>query len=372
MSSPEVFRRCDTLHAITLYPYHFSSGIFAGGFVADDLVENARMPTPNRFRDQPLQQGAAAHAHHKGRYLFAGPLWNHFGHVLVDCLHRLWAAIENPGAFDGIVFSHVYNLRAGPTVQLPAFLRDFLTLMGVGDIPLVLVDAPTSFDCVVVPQPGSIWKLGVQPFYWDYLKGYQQIIAQAAGPLDSKVPPRLHYGRSHALRDGGIIGGSYFEHLLKEAGFVSCVPEDMSLRLQFAYIMNARQIVFDEGSALHLTELLHDVPGDIRMLPRRPGDKVFRTALIPRARSFENVAGDSNIVLMCDRNGQHSPAALTLYKDPAVVHARLARTCAIAPFDALSYDEHERGDLARCPAGSSGVRARWNNQLAEYRTTIPA
>lgn len=317
-------------------------------------------------RDLPVNQSMSPSKHFSGRYLFAGPMWNHFGHVLVDCLHRIWPLTEAPSAFDGLVFSNVVNLRPGATIAIPPFVPQLLEMMGIPSIPIILVDEPTSFDELFIPQLGSVFQTGYKPFYKRYLQKYQENITKSVGLLRQKAPKRIFYGRNHALRDGGVIGSSYFENVLADVGFISCVPEEMSLRLQFSYIMNASDIIFEEGSAIHLTDVLLNVPAKIRMLPRRSGDKVFSPALINRTPYFENLASDDNIFRLKDRNGNISPASLTLYRRPDLVHRQIAKCFQIAKFDMNLYEKMEDLDHKRSPAKDS-VREERANAIKAIR-----
>lgn len=361
-----ISNRCDILTDTTVYPYEHVKRKFVGGFSKEQLVENARMPGLAGPRDLPVNQSMSPSKHFSGRYLFAGPMWNHFGHVLVDCLHRIWPLTEAPSAFDGLVFSNVVNLRPGATIAIPPFVPQLLEMMGIPSIPIILVDEPTSFDELFIPQLGSVFQTGYKPFYKRYLQKYQENITKSVGLLRQKAPKRIFYGRNHALRDGGVIGSSYFENVLADVGFISCVPEEMSLRLQFSYIMNASDIIFEEGSAIHLTDVLLNVPAKIRMLPRRSGDKVFSPALINRTPYFENLASDDNIFRLKDRNGNISPASLTLYRRPDLVHRQIAKCFQIAKFDMNLYEKMEDLDHKRSPAKDS-VREERANAIKAIR-----
>ncbi|EQB33115.1 hypothetical protein M529_06175 [Sphingobium ummariense RL-3] len=230
---------------------------------------------------------------------------------------------------------------------MPQLALDLMTLMGIPeDIPRFYVTEPTTVEQLDVPVMGSSTRLGTNPFYRRYLKTYQENIHTAVKSLIEKAPSHLFYSRSHALRDGGVLGISYFEDRLRKKGFVSCVPEEMSLKMQFAYVMAAEKIIFEEGSAIHITDILSSIPGRTYMLRRRPVGDVFSTSLKPRASAFINLVAPDNVQLLPDRSGNMSPACLSFYKRPDAVSESLVKHgFEIGDFDQEAYRKAERRDL---------------------------
>jgi len=60
----------------------------------------------------------------KGRYLFAGQLWYHFGHYMVESLSRLWALDHLDEKPDGIIF---IPKRPGGRPALIGYKKSFWT-----------------------------------------------------------------------------------------------------------------------------------------------------------------------------------------------------------------------------------------------------
>lgn len=367
MQAPSRKLTVQTCRKTCVYPYRFDQGKFIGGFCAEQVVDNARMPGALEPRDVPLAVASPPRHHYEGRYLYAGPLWNHFGHVLVDCIHRLWAVLENPDRYVGIVFSNVQNLRPSDTPRVPSFVPALFDLMGLPSLPTILVDEASLFETLDVPQLGSVYKIGLSPAYEPYLQRYQETISQKTSLFKGKTPARIFYGRSHALRDGGVIGSTFFEKMLAHAGFSSCIPEELSLRFQFAHVLQAEEIVFEEGSSIHITELLLSVAANVRMLPRRPNPHVFRKALDPRCPSFFVLAKGENVALLPDRNGKMSPASLTFYKDGRTVYAGLEQAFNLPTFDQKLYHTTELEDLRSAPAKNAALTQSRNLILQTYR-----
>lgn len=319
----------------------------------------------------PLASAQLATKTLHGRHLFAGPVWNHFGHIMTDSLHRLWPLIEGRNAYDGIVFLSVTNLRVPKdgNVRMPQIAIDLMRFMGIPDsIPIHFITEPTEIDILDVPEIGCSTKRGIKSQYRPYLEKYQAHIRKQVGYLEEKTPKHLFYSRSHALRDGGVIGIQYFEDKLRNAGFVSCVPEEMTLKMQFAYVLGADSIIFEEGSAIHITDVLSHVPANMVMLRRRAAGVDFERALRPRSASFENIVAKNNVVQMPDRNGNMGVASLALYPRPEEINESLKnKGFPVGSFDYAAYKTAERTSLGRSPAGSLSTKQAREEQWLSLR-----
>lgn len=359
----------ESLKNVCVVPYTFDGQLFAGGIESGANCELGRITGGKNPRDKLIPRPNISR-HMRGRYLYAGPLWNHFGHTLVDSIHRLWAL----DGHDAIVFSGVTGLRKIFTYEdlqlwkIPDFVTDILDLMGV-KAPVYLVRDATTFEHLDVPEAGAVWKNGVKPEYRTHLARYQdRIKAQISG---LSAPEKIYYSRSHQITDGMILGSSYFEEELSKNGFTSIRPEDQSIKQQFANMLLSKKMVFDEGSAVHLSEPLNTIDAEFFMIPRRSSDNVFSRALQERG-SFSNVAPGQDIVSMKDRNGAMSTAALCFYRNPRFVVERLEKLGLITTqFNPARYAELEELDLKRCKAKDVALREERIRDLSKYRQENP-
>jgi hypothetical protein len=364
---PYVFRPFD--------PRQRTPACFSGGIEAGKASRPARMAWSGGYRDQPPSRKQASGPPVPGRSLFAGPLWNHFGHILTESIHRLWPLVEE--RYDRIVFTGVIGLRGVMSAEdlrraaVPAAGKAIFEAMELPDVELFLLREPTVFETLDVPEPGARYRDGVRPFYLKYLRKYQERITRRIPAYSG--PRNLYYSRRHILAQGGIIGSSYFEEVMTNAGVVSLAPEKMTIDEQLNHLINAERVVFDEGSSVHLVELLAHLPGIFYMLPRRPRDMVFRSAFRDRA-SFHNLAADDNVGVLPDKNGETAtPAALAFYKRPEEVFDVLARHELVAgAFDRERYRECEAADLALCPFRNEQTRSARAAELAKFRGTVAA
>ncbi|WP_299775262.1 glycosyltransferase 61 family protein [uncultured Tateyamaria sp.] len=360
------------LRDVAVTPFVYKRPLFRGGIDAAVAPAESRMKRGATLRDEPQDiprksgwlQGSKDLPRLKGRHVFGGPMWNHFGHFFVDCIHRLWALKAAGRTYDGIVFLAVQGLQDVRTnadlaeAKLPSFLTDLMQLLDMGDVPVTLIREATVIDRLDVPEPGTAPRNPIEPFYREYLQGYQDVLADKLALHIARAPSRIYMGRRHLLKKGGVLGCSYFEAKMKAAGVFCSTPEAMSLAVQLGHLMGAEKIVFDEGSAAHPTQILSQLDTEFLMLPRRANNAIYGQAISQRA-PFKLLCPGDNIEVLPDRFGStSSPGGMGVYVNPVPVYQRLKQHGFVTgPFDMDAFRAAEEADLAASSARTPEIAA---------------
>ncbi len=209
-----------------------------------------------------------------GTYIYGGPFYPHFGHALTESIHRLWAF--DSSVHDGIVFA--VSIRANTNLTNYTPPQWFIQILKILEIPLgkcIWVTHDCTFQNLIIPEPGSELSLGPKKWYRSYLEKLQQRIWELTSHLRIDKPEKLFLGRTHIRFSGNIAGSEFFETLLVDEGYVSLKPENYDVLEQLAYIINAQKIIFSEGSAIHILELMNYLDTEIACIPRRATNKAF-------------------------------------------------------------------------------------------------
>ena len=228
--------RIHRLHNACIEPYHFVDGKFNGGVEAEKECLFARMAAGRNWRDNPLPRPSDA-SYLAGRYLYAGPLWNHFGHILVDSIHRLWAWHGQ----DAVVFNGVVGLRGVKSKDdlkvwnYPLLIDRILAIMGLMRRFSSTVRQPTVFEEIDIPEPGAVYKGNIKPFYRLFLKRYQEAISVCTEGLTAAR--KLYYPRTHLLNNSGI----HFQ-----------ARHTLSARSQITTLRSASQKIYRLSSSLQI------------------------------------------------------------------------------------------------------------------------
>ena len=194
-----------------------------------------------------------------GVAVYAGPLLDHFGHMLAEFIHRLWAVTAFPALGDATVVFQIH-----PGQARPAWLDPVTAMCGIDPARVLLVDRPTRFETLHVPEQGRV--LGGEVLIPDYPALFPLV------PLDA--PPegasrRLYVSRSRHIHSGSFLGESLGERVLATAGYEIVHPQEWPIRALVARLAAADSLIFSEGSAIHLLELCGPVTAPILLIGRR-------------------------------------------------------------------------------------------------------
>ncbi|MGR3541707.1 MAG: glycosyltransferase family 61 protein [Hasllibacter sp.] len=202
---------------------------------------------------------AAAAERLAGRHLYAGQFWVHFGHFLSESTARLWA---DPAGLDGIVF---VPKRPARKLAPLAWQQAFLTLAGLGDLPVRILHEPTEVERLVVPGQG--FGLG------EIARGTPEMHALArriAGAVPQGGGGDLYLSRSGLSgNEGSALCEDALEENLAASGYEIYHPQQHPLPDQIARYRAARRVVSLDGSALHLLGFAGHPGQRVAMIKRR-------------------------------------------------------------------------------------------------------
>ncbi|WP_062207684.1 glycosyltransferase 61 family protein [Aureimonas sp. AU12] len=254
-------------------------------------------PELQKFRhhrhDEPFDhvRNVLSYPHHlDGEYIYAGPIFGHFGHFMSEMIHRIVPAraLKLPGKFLFVLGeddeSHMDIDRVSQRVP------EVLEFLGIGRSNSVFVNRNTTVAKLHLVQQGAHLNSAPKPGYTDVLRAY-------SGPkLDAlfgatRRPPRLYVSRSRLPRAGGILGESYLDKALIDQGFTIFHPEEHPFAVQMDHYRKADVVIFAEGSACHGTELLGSgMMKQTILIPRSFQARILRKPL--EARSVAYVTAD--------------------------------------------------------------------------------
>lgn len=255
---------------------------------------------------------------HHGTYLYGGFFNSHFGHVLTESIHRLWAF--NINNYDGIVFS-VFSAtpRHIPihTYTPPQWFAQVLDVLEIPMTSCTFVTDSCTFENLIIPEPGSELSLGIKEWYSPYLENLQHKIWDRTHNLRRNLPDlKLFLGRSHIPLNGSVAGEKYLETLLVDEDYISFKPENYDFLEQLAYLMNARKIIFTEGSAIYPLELMNSLDTEIACIPRRPDNKFFYPSLHNKCQNYIVSGNVKNFERLGSYNMKDGPNAISIVKHP--------------------------------------------------------
>lgn len=242
-------------------------GTFDGGaYASDGTPSEIGRQIKNGFRNEPAALDTSAALSIPGAHVFGGLLHDwHFGHFVAESLGRLWAIKQLGGAFESLVF-----FTRQPGKPIPGYARATIEALGWTK-PITLVRAVTSFDMLAVPAQ-------LAHRQWGYVYGHPAVRALfddcRRGPHSG--PRRIYVSRSKlGANDGALVLESALEANLEAEGYAIVHPQNLSVSEQMDLYAGAEQMIFSEGSAMHLANYVCRPPQRVYVVRRRASLAVF-------------------------------------------------------------------------------------------------
>lgn len=198
-----------------------------------------------------------------GRYLFAGSMFGHFGHFLVDSLARIWAVDRLRDKIDGLIFTpktNSGNIEHVVNVQFPL-------MQGLGvDFPVINTTDPLRVETLYVPYQGigvDDWSVGS-----DAYRAYMQ--RHGGTGIEPAGHEKIYISRSALPRQrSSYLSEKILEEHLEAAGYTIIHPQRMAKAEQIAQYRAATYIISPDGSPLHLLAYVGHSAQNVAVIARR-------------------------------------------------------------------------------------------------------
>ena len=174
--------------------------------------------------------------------IFGGILICHFGHFLTDCLTRMWYVIQNPELDHKVVF---VMLKTSKLQALEGWVYEMLNLMGLTADRIVILDKPTQFKSVIVPDQSARIKFD---FTKEFLDPFRHVTSRIRPSNEKKIFLTRGRNLKSAIR---LCNQEYFEAFFKERGYTLIAPETLPLVDQISLVSGAEEVVTFLGTLAH-------------------------------------------------------------------------------------------------------------------------
>lgn len=329
---------------VTVYPTQMlafgnTARIFQGGpdwpyFPVQTILRHCRgpIPIPCDVRPEP----SAAAPEEAGPALWCGAIAQHFGHMIADFAMRLPAS----GRFDPEL-PLVFSIWDRPGAQPPPAFWQMIDHLGIARERIRLVRKPTRFARLrALPQAERL--AGGVPS-----RRHLDRMDALTGPAPEPDLGIVYVSRAR-LAQGRIAGEGVLEAALATAGIQVFHPERATLAAQIALYRRARHLVFAEGSALHVLQLVGRLTAEVTVLARRPRTLMGSALLLRRTPRFRYVRAVRGLVHGLRPDGSPQEAAGISVLDGRRCLAGLVRAgIDLAPhWDAEAFARAAEADVA--------------------------
>jgi hypothetical protein len=228
---------CSTFVDVLVMPAKkYAHGRFAGGaYSRGRYLEQLRLRRGDVFHMTPSDGALPTPAQRIGAAWYAGILFDHYGHFILESISRLTDArvIESD---DPIVFLDV--LKVG---TLRPYMEGVLNWLGINPCRAVLVSEPLGVDRLTTIEPNFVSRDSIN----------LQIRRVIQKP-HKRLPRGLVYlSRSKLMRHRVVENEEAVEAMVTRLGGAVIHPQTLPFREQVELLDRAHTVIGVEGSALH-------------------------------------------------------------------------------------------------------------------------
>lgn len=172
---------------------------------------------------------------------------NHWGHFLLDVVSRLWFALENTSRI-AFCISGFSNGKLIPNMQ------EFFELLGYDEQRLIIIDKPTRFHRVMIPEPSlcqdNQWYF--HPKYMETVNRVKKAVLESEGSKAFKKYNKIYFTRRKLETNWHSEAGErIIEDTFRRNGFQVFSPELLSLKEQILLVSSCKEVASLSGTIPH-------------------------------------------------------------------------------------------------------------------------
>jgi acetyltransferase-like isoleucine patch superfamily enzyme len=162
-------------------------------------------------------------SHLDGEFIYAGPIYHHFGHFMAEMVHRI---VQSKKLFSSgnWIFSDIAANDQKTYDYLPSWIKAILEFVEVESRSVTIIGKNTAVSRVSVVEQGSDFGGGPKPGYLSDLLEFSERRLQTLRHSDAPIP-KVYVSRGGVRHGGAFLGESYIENHLEREGFFIFRPE---------------------------------------------------------------------------------------------------------------------------------------------------
>ncbi|PPD45446.1 MAG: hypothetical protein CTY16_10125 [Methylobacter sp.] len=302
-----------------------------------------------------------------GKWLYLGGIHPHFGHFLSECIHRIWAWKEYRDQCRGVLFlPNIKEYELGR--HLAGYAKEIFGLLGLEESAIRYITELTEVDELIVPEPGSQLGKPALNEYLEFLSTLQLGKRFANQPLPEGFSPKVFVSRKNYRNHRSVAGLDALETGLQQNGYYIFYPEKHSIPAQLKVYLEAEKIIFEEGSAIHLLELLDKIEADVLVINRRENAQLFTNIIRPRTKHYVNYNQFTFLPRLSDKYDNALPVTdmRDLFEFMAL-HDFISPSMAIAP---NWMDNAKKDMLNHLLQHANSSMPEFNGKVVEYLQSV--
>ena len=176
--------------------------------------------------------------------MYGNFFYKHWGHFIIDIVNRLWYLVKYQKINKiKIIFTTYINSN----IKIDGNYRKFLNLFGIKDENIILINEPTKFKKVIIPEssiyPGKYYTN-------EYIDIFNKVSENVE--ISSDIDKKIYLSRRNFKKAKNKEKGEEdIEKFFNMNGYISVSPEKIPLEKQIQYFRDSEEIVCINGTLSH-------------------------------------------------------------------------------------------------------------------------
>lgn len=174
--------------------------------------------------------------------VYGGFVYGAYGHMILECLSRMWWFLEHRNCGYKFVFISLDNKM---------YYLDFFLMLGLSQEDIIVLDEPTRFRSIIIPNQLT-FTTG---------SGYRQKAMTVFDAIRDSVEPSPHkkvYLTRLQFTPRDTVGEEYFVDHYRGLGYEIIAPERLSITEQVSLMAGAEEVVCLSGTLHHQILFCHN------------------------------------------------------------------------------------------------------------------
>ena len=168
--------------------------------------------------------------------------YKHWGHFIIDIVSRMWYLLNRENKYKVVLTTYLNQDE-----KIDGQFLDFFTLFGIPKENIIIVNKPTRFKKVIIPEtsiyPGKYYTKEYKLIFDNVLKHTN---------LKAQVPSKIYLSRSNFSKANiKEKGEKEIEQFFNDNGYISIIPERLTLEEQIQYYYLSDEMVCLSGTLPH-------------------------------------------------------------------------------------------------------------------------
>ncbi len=175
--------------------------------------------------------------------------YKHWGHFIIDIVSRLWYVQGKENKYKVVFTSKLFQ-----QMDIDGNYLEFMNLFGIKTENIIILDKPTQFKKVIVPE------VSIYPGKY-FTKEYKSIFEKVCNKVkkDKNIPKKIYLSRRFFEKSKSKDRGERsVEKFFNQNNYISIYPEKLSLIEQIKYYKSCDEFACLSGTLPHNLIFSHD------------------------------------------------------------------------------------------------------------------